>query len=145
MIRSAAGIEQVGEQDDDALAVELCGGVTGRRDEVRRAVGGLDRRQVGQQPEHPPGAAHRGPPPGHPTGQGADGDPILAGEPDVPERSGRPLGEQQLGRPSGGHRRRGVDQQGDRDVLLLDEQLDEQAFEPGVDVPVELAQVVAQA
>ena len=30
------------------------------------------------------------------------------------------------------------------DVLLLDEELDEQPLEPGVDVPVELAQVVAE-
>ena len=43
-----------------------------------------------------------------------------------------------------GHRRAGVDEEGDGEVLLLDEQLDEQPLEPGVDVPVELAQVVAE-
>ena len=32
----------------------------------------------------------------------------------------------------------------DRDVLLLDVQLDEQLLEAGQDVPVELAQVVAE-
>ena len=65
-------------------------------------------------------------------------------EPDVAERRRRALGEQQLGRVPGRHRRRGVDEERDRDVLLLDEELDEQLLEPGVDVPVELAQVVAE-
>ena len=46
---------------------------------------------------------------------------------------------------AGRHRGRGVDEQRDGDVLLLDEQLDEQPLEPRVDVPVELAQVVAEA
>ena len=85
-------------QDDDAAAVELGAGVAGRRDEVGRAVGRLDRRQVGQQPEDASRAAHRGPSPGDPAGQGADRDPVLAGEPDVAERRRRPLGEQELGR-----------------------------------------------
>ena len=44
----------------------------------------------------------------------------------------------------GRHRRRRVDEQRDGDVLLLDEQLDEEPLESGVDVPVELAQVVAE-
>ena len=43
-----------------------------------------------------------------------------------------------------GHRGAGVDEERDREVLLLDEELDEEALEPGVDVPVELAQVVAE-
>ena len=47
-------IEEVGHQDHDAPTVELRGGVAGRRDEVRRAGGRLDRRQVGEQSEHPP-------------------------------------------------------------------------------------------
>jgi hypothetical protein len=33
----------------------------------------------------------------------------------------------------------------DGDVLLLDEQLDEQLLEPGVEVPIERTQVVAEA
>ena len=43
-----------------------------------------------------------------------------------------------------GHRRRRVDEKRDRHVLFLDEQLDEQLLEAGVDVPVELAEVVAE-
>ena len=131
-------------QDHDAPAVELRGGVPGRGDEVGRAVGGLDRRQVGQQPEDAAGAAHRRPPPGRPAGQRADRDPVLAREPDVAERGRGALGEQQLRGLPGRHRRRGVEEERDRDVLLLDEELDEQPLEPGVDVPVELAQVVAE-
>ena len=63
---------------------------------------------------------------------------------DVPEGRRGALGEQELLRPAEGHRRAGVEEERDRDVLLLDEQLDEQLLEAGVDVPVELAQVVAQ-
>jgi hypothetical protein len=43
-----------------------------------------------------------------------------------------------------GHRRRGIDEECDRDVFLFDEQLHEQLLEPRVHIPVELAQVVAQ-
>ena len=137
-------VEQVRDQDDDAASVELRAGMTSRRDDVGGAVGRLDRRQVGQQPEDAPRAAHRRPSPRDPAGQRADRDAILAGEPDVAERRRRPLREQELGRGAAGHRGRGIDEQRDRDVLFLDEELDEQLLEAGVDVPVELAQVVAE-
>ena len=137
-------VEQVRDEDDDAATVELRGGVPGGGDEVGRAVGGLDRGQVGQEPEDATRSAHRRPPPGDPPGQRADRDPVLAREPDVAERRRRALGEQQLRRVARRHRRRRVDEQRDGDVLFLDEELDEQLLEPGVDVPVELAQVVAE-
>ena len=98
MTLSAAGSSRSEIRIDDAAAVELRAGVPGRGDEVGRAVGGLDRRQVGQQPEDAARAAHRRPAPGDPAGQRADRDPVLAGEPDVAERRRGPLGEQQLGR-----------------------------------------------
>ena len=144
MTRSAAG----SSRSDRRITTPLpwsCAAAC--RAATSRSVGPSDGsigRQVGQQAEDPARAAHRRPPPRDPAGQRADRDPVLAGEPDVAERRGRPLGEQQLRRSARGHRRRGVDEQGDGDVLLLDEQLDEQALEPGVDVPVELAQVVAE-
>ncbi len=137
-------IEQVGDEDHDAAPVELRAGMPGGGHDVGRSVGGLDRRQVGEQPEDASRAAHRRPSPGDPPGQGADRDPVLAGKPDVAERRRRPLREQQLGRVPGRHRRRGIDEQRDRDVLFLDEELHEQPLETGVDVPVELAQVVAE-
>ena len=64
--------------------------------------------------------------------------------PMYPRAAAARLANSELGRPAGGHRRRRVDEERDRDVLLLDEQLDEQPLEPRVDVPVELAQVVAE-
>ena len=73
-------------------------GVPGGGDEVGRAVGRLDRRQVGEQPEDAARAAQRRPAPGDPAGERADRDPVLGGEPDVAERRRRPLREQELGR-----------------------------------------------
>ena len=58
---------------------------------------------------------------------------------DFPPTWPHPRGNTELG-----VRRRCVDEERDGDVLLLDEQLDEQLLESGVDVPVELAEVVAQ-
>ena len=136
-------VEQVAEQDDDAPAVELGRGVPGRGRRGRSALGGLDGRQVGQQPEdaaEPRSEARRR----AVRRQRGDRDPILAREPDVAEGSRGSLGEQELRRASRRHRRRRVDEQRDGDVLLLDEELDEQPLEAGVDVPVELAQVVAE-
>ena len=64
--------------------------------------------------------------------------------PMYPRAAAARLANSSLAGVPGRHRRRRVDEERDRDVLLLDEQLDEQPLEPGVDVPVELAQVVAQ-
>src|SRR6266536_889027 len=79
-----------------------------------------------------------------PAAERGDGDPILRCQPDVAEGGSRALGEQQLLRPSGRHGRARVDEDADGDVLLLHEELDEQALEPRIHVPVELAQVVAE-
>ena len=118
--------------------------MTSRRDDVGGAVGRFDRRQVGKQPEDTARAAHRRSTPRDPAGQGADRDAILAGQPDVAQGRRRPLGEQELGGRTRGHRRGGIDEQRDRDVLFLDEELDEQLLQTGIDVPVELAEVVAE-
>ena len=64
MTRSAAGSSRSEIRIDDAAAVELGAGMAGRGDEVGRAVGRLDRRQVGEQPEDAAGAAQRRPAPG---------------------------------------------------------------------------------
>jgi hypothetical protein len=122
----------------------LSGGVTGGGDEVGRAGGGLDRGQARQEPEHPAGAAQRDLPPAGPAAKGADRDAVLRREPDVAERRGRPLREEELLGRAARHRGRTVEEERDRDVLLLDEQLHEQLLEPREHVPVELAQVVAQ-
>ena len=137
-------VEQVREQDHDAPAVELRGGMPGRDQQVGAAVGRGDGRQVGQQAEDPARAAEGVPAASRAPGERRDRDPILAREPDVAERGRGPLGEEQLGRAARRHRRRGIDEQRHGDVLFLDEELDEQLLEAGVDVPVELAQVVAE-
>jgi hypothetical protein len=96
-------VEEVRDQHDDAAAGELRRRVPCRRDEVRRALGRLDRRQARQQPEHPARAAERRLAPARPPAERADRDTILRGEADVAERSRRPLSEQQLLRPAAGH------------------------------------------
>ena len=114
---------------------------------ARRSVGPSadgDRRQRGQQAEHPPGAAQRDLAAAGPAGQRRDRDPVLRREPDVAERGGRALREHELRRTAGGHRGRAVEEEGDRDVLLLDVQLDEQLLQAGEHVPVQLPQVVAE-
>ena len=55
--RSAAGSSRSEQEDHDAAPGQLGGGVAGRGDEVGRAVGRLDRRQLGEQPEDAAGAA----------------------------------------------------------------------------------------
>ena len=145
MTRSAAGSSRSREQNDHATTVELSGRVAGGGDEVGRAVGRLDRREVGEQSEDATGAAQRRPPARRPTAECADRDPVLAREPDVAERRRGPLGEQRAW-PAGPV---AIDADASTssvigDVLLLDEQLHEELLEPGVDVPVELAKVVAE-
>ena len=115
-----------------------------RRDEVAGTLGRRDPGQVAEQPEDAPGPAQAVPAAGDPAAQDGQLDPVLGGQADVAQGSRGPLGEQELVRPAGRHRRAGIDDQADGDVLLLDEQLHEQLLEAGIDVPVELAQVVAQ-
>ena len=113
-------------------------------DEVSHTIGGVDRRQVGEEAEDAAGTTQRRPPSGGPAAQRGDGDPILAREPDVAQGSRGAFGEQQFRRRARRHRRRRVDEQRDGDVLFLDEQLDEEPLESGVHVPVELPQVVTE-
>jgi hypothetical protein len=55
-------IEQVGEQDDDPASRQLRGRMPGSGEQIGRAIGGPNRRQVAEQPEHPARAAQPGPP-----------------------------------------------------------------------------------
>ena len=80
-------------------------------------------------------------------------DAVVAGERDRGERSGQPGGVQQLGGRRSGrvagvgrareHRAAGVEQQVDGQVLVFAEDLDDELVEPGEDVPVDVAEVVA--
>ena len=124
--------------------MDLGRSVAGRRDQVRRPIRRFDRREIGQQPEDPACPAHRGTLACDPPSQCADRDPVLTGQRDVAEGRRGALGEQELGRLAGRHGCRGVDEQGDGDVLLLHEELDEQSLQPRIDVPVELPKVVAR-
>jgi hypothetical protein len=138
------GIEEVREKDHDTASGELRRGVPGGCQQVGRAVRRLDPRQLGQEPEDAAGAAQRHPATRGAAAQRAERDPVFRRETDVAERGRGPLRELELVRPARRHRRRGVEQEGDRDVLLLDEELHEELLEAGEDVPVELAEVVAE-
>ena len=68
---------------------------------------------------------------------------IVAGEGDVPKRHGQSPREVELAWIAVLHRRASVDGDPECKFFLLEEDLDEESIEPGVDVPVHEAQVVA--
>ena len=72
-----------------------------------------------------------------------DADAVHARQPEVAERGRGPPRRIELVRLAVVHAAARVDEDVDGDVLLLDEELHEEALEPRVGVPVELAQVVA--
>src|SRR5437667_351542 len=67
-------------------------------------------------------------------GEGADAHPVEVGEADVPDGGGQVLGEQELARMTGRHRRAGIDHEEDIEILFFGEELDEEAVEARDDV-----------
>ena len=139
-----ARVEEVGDEDEDAAPATWA---RAWRQAATRSVtpsagwiADSSARRRNARPE-PRSAARRRPV--RPASE-AEHHPVLGREGDVAERGRGPLGEDELVRRAVGHRGRPVDEERDREVLLLDEELHEQLLEAGVDVPVELAQVVAE-
>ena len=145
MTRSAAGIEQVRQQDRPRHVRGAAPRHAGRRragpSDPRRhrsrtgptAAGRRDRIRAAPPAGGRSDRTARRPGPG-PRSRGRCSPSAAAARFANRSLDGRPVR----------HRGRRVDEQADRDVLLLDEELHEQLLEPGVDVPVELAKVVAR-
>jgi hypothetical protein len=140
----AAGVEQVGDDHDHA-------GPRGPRrvgGERRVQVGGAAAFEAAEEREErgdPAAPADRRPALGEPLAQDPDADALEAREADEAERRrdpGRPL---QLGRCAPVHRGRGVDEEVQTEILVVDEELHVQPVAAGEDVPVDVAQVVADA
>src|SRR5262249_6799374 len=72
-----------------------------------------------------------------------DTDALQVDEPDEAEGRGDPHGALELAGCPEVHRRRRVDDQVQAEIFLVDEELDVQAIEPAVDVPVDVAKIVA--
>jgi len=89
--------------------------------------------------------ARRRPALGHPLAQDPHADPLVVGQPDEAERGGHPHRVVELGRLAEAHRGRRVHQQVQAEVFLVHEQLDVEPLESTVDIPVDVAQVVAVA
>ena len=137
-------IEQVGQEDHDAAAVEL----------GRRVPGGRERGPSGpsaaSMADRSASSRNTRPEPRNAVRRRAiRPDSAVTrtrsslASPMYPRAAAARLANRSFDGRAVRHRRRRVDQQADRHVLFLDEELDEQLLEPGVDVPVELAQVVA--
>ena len=124
-------VEQVGDQDHRPALGHLGRVVAGSRGQVGRARACLDPGQVAQQAHDPAGAADGRQPSRDPPLQDADAHPVVRGQAHVRHRGRRALGQHQLVGRAAVHRRRGIDEHVDGDVLLLDEQLDEQASRGG--------------
>ena len=77
-----------------------------------------------------------------PRGDRRQRDPVEVHQADVPQRRRQPLHVQELGRIAAVARGRSVDNDVQRQVLLLEEELQEQAVKPAEDVPVDVPQVV---
>ena len=116
---------------------------------VRRArgqVAGPGRLELVEEVEQPPQAA----PAAHgrqalrqPVVERLDDDAVEVDQADEAQGGRDLLGVVQLGRRAEVHRQAVVDQDVEVEVFLLHEQADEEPVEPGVEVPVEEAQVVA--
>ncbi len=135
-------VEEVGDDDDDALAGVPDGELAGRRGQVARA-GGLELVEVLDDPPHLRPAADAVQPLVEPGAEGVDQDAVVVHQPDERQRRGHLLAVAQLGRSAEIHRQAGVEQRVDVQVFLLEEQLQEELVEPAVDVPVDVPQVVA--
>ncbi len=81
---------------------------------------------------------------GHAVVEGEDADAVEVREGDVRQGGGDPLGVAQLRRRAEAHRPGAVDEDVDREVLFFLEEPQEQSPVPLVDVPVEVAEVVAR-
>src|SRR6516225_10217131 len=87
--------------------------------------------------------AGRRPALGDPFAEHADPDPLEVDQAHNAEGRGDPDRTRELARRTEAHRRRRVDDQVQAEILLVDEQLDVQTVEAPVDVPVDVAEVVA--
>ena len=140
----ARGVEQVREDDGEAT-------LPGARRVVRqplvqtRAAARLHPAQEVQEVRHLITPARRRPALGHSIAERAHADPLEIHEPHEAERGGDASRGIELGGRAEIHGRRGVDDQMKAQILLVDEELDVQPIEATVDVPVDVAEVVADA
>ena len=138
----ARAIEQVGDHHDQPRVARALG-VVGEAVVEAGAAARLDRGQEVHHRQHVAAAPRRRPALGHALAQDAEPDSLEVHEPNEPERPGQAGGVVELGRGPERHRGRGVDDQVQAEILFVDEELHVQAVEPGVDVPVDVAEVVA--
>ena len=139
-------IEEVADEHQRAALRDLRGVVADTRRQGRSGpVDGLTPDRSARTWKTRPVPRTGGKAPRRPALQHGHAHAVIGGEPDIGQGRRGSLAEQQLVGRAAVHRRRRVEQDVDGDVLFLDEELDEQLLEAGVEVPVQRAQVVAQA
>ena len=137
-------IEQVGDHDREA-GVARPHGVVLEPLVQPRAAGGRHAAEELEQAHDVPAAARGRPALRHPLAQHPHAHALHVDEADEAQRRGDARAVLELRRRSEVHGRRGVEQQVQTELLLVDEELDVQPIEAAVDVPVHVAEVVADA
>ena len=139
----AALVEEVGEDDANAFLAVGEGEAAAGVGEVAGAVGRLElveevehRRDLGP-PAQAAGFVDDA------IGEGAEADPVVVDQPDVPQGGRNLLHVQRLVGIAVVAALGYVHEHVERQVLFFEEELEEEAFEAGVDVPVDEAEVVA--
>ena len=137
------GIEQVRQQDEEPPAARRCQ-VPPHRQPQMRFAGGLEPFQKLEKVDGAGAAPETVEAGGGRRSERGDPHPVEVREPDVPDGRGQLGGQQELRRTAGGHRPAGVDHEGDVQVFLFGEHLDEEAIETGDHIPVDVPVVIAE-
>src|SRR5262245_19029060 len=137
-------IEEVGEDDRDSRLAPAGRIVREPCIETGPAAGLHAGEERGQRHELI-ATAHRSPPFGYVLAQDSHPDALEVHQPDEPEGGGQAHCVLELGRSSKAHGRGAVHQEVQAQILLVHEQLDVQAIRAGVDIPVDVPQIVADA
>ena len=136
-------VEEVGDDDDDALAGVADRELAGRGLQVALARGAQSCSRYWIDPPHLRPAPDARNALVELAGEGVEDHPVVVHQPDERQGRGHLLAVVELGRRAEVHRQAGVEQGVDVQVFFLEEELEEELVEPAVDVPVDVPEVVA--
>ncbi len=140
----SGGVEQVGDQHGQPrlARAERVG-----HERLREPRGAFAAQTGGEleQREQLPAPARGAPALGHAIANDGDTHPLVAGEADEAQGGGQARGVAELAGLPEAHRRRAVEEEVQAQILLVHEELEIEAVEAAVDVPVDVTEVVPGA